>query len=47
MLKGSVSLRSDMTLRECSEYLGSINLNRIEIPAICNAEIVRLRGRVS
>jgi hypothetical protein len=45
LLKKTVSFRSDMTLQECRHYLNSVNLERIEIPAICKAEISRMRGR--
>jgi hypothetical protein len=45
LLKRTVSLNSDMTLRECKQYLDAVNLNRIAIPAICKAEISRMRGR--
>lgn len=45
LLKGTVSLRPDMTLLQCKSYLDAINLNRIEIPAICKAEIAHMRGR--
>ena len=44
LLKRTVSLPSDMTLRECRRYLEAINLTRIAIPAICKAEIARVRG---
>jgi hypothetical protein len=45
LLKRTVSLGSDMTLQECRRYLDAVNLARIEIPAICKAEISRMRGR--
>ena len=45
LLKRTVSLSSDMTLRECERYLDAVNLTRIKIPAICRAEISRMRGR--
>jgi hypothetical protein len=45
LLKRTVSLGSDMTLQQCREYLNAINLARIAIPAICKAEISRMRGR--
>jgi len=47
LLKRTVSLSSDMTLQECRRYLDAVNLERIAIPAICRAEISRLRGRSS
>lgn len=45
LLKNTVSLHPDMTLQQCKRYLDAINLTRIAIPAICKAEISRLRGR--
>jgi hypothetical protein len=45
LLKRTVSCGSDMTLQECRHYLNAVNLARIEIPAICKAEISRMRGR--
>jgi hypothetical protein len=33
-----------MTLQECKRYLDAVNLTRIAIPAICKAEISRMRG---
>lgn len=45
LLKRTVSLSSDMTLHECKRYLQAVNLTRIAIPAICKAEISRMRGR--
>lgn len=45
LLKRTVSFGSDMTLQECRHYLNAVNLARIEIPAICKAEISRMRGR--
>jgi hypothetical protein len=47
LLKRTVSLGSGMTLLECRHYLQAVNLNRIAIPAICKAEIARLRGEAS
>jgi hypothetical protein len=44
LLKKTVSLTSDMTLRQCRQYLQAVNLARIAIPEICKAEISRLRG---
>lgn len=45
LLKRTVSLSSDMTLQQCKRYLDAINLARIAIPAICKAEISRMRGK--
>lgn len=45
LLKRAVSLNSEWTIQECKRYLDAINLTRIAIPAICKAEILRLRGR--
>jgi hypothetical protein len=45
LLKRTVSLESDMTLQECKRYLDAVNLTRIAIPAICKAEISRMRGK--
>ena len=45
LLKRTVSLDPNMTLQECKNYLDAVNLSRIAIPAICRAEIVRMRGR--
>ena len=47
LLKRTVSLGSDMTLQECRRYLDAVNLTRIAIPAICKAEISRMRGRAN
>jgi hypothetical protein len=47
LLKRTVSLGPDMTLRECKQYLDAVNLTRIAIPAICKAEISRMRGRAN
>jgi hypothetical protein len=47
LLRRTVSLESDMTLLDCKKYLDAINLSRIQIPAICKAEISRMRGRTS
>jgi hypothetical protein len=44
LLKRTVSLSSEMTLQECKRYLDVVNLERITIPAICKAEISRMRG---
>lgn len=44
LLKRNVSLHPDMTLQQCKRYLDAINLSRIAIPAICKAEISRMRG---
>lgn len=45
LLKRTVSLDPNMTLQECRSYLDAVNLSRIAIPAICRAEIARMRGR--
>lgn len=45
LLKRTVSLDPNMTLKECKKYLDAVNLSRIAIPAICRAEIARMRGR--
>jgi hypothetical protein len=45
LLKRTVSLSSDMTFQQCRNYLDAVNLARIAIPAICKAEISRMRGR--
>ena len=45
LLKRTISLDPNMTLRECKNYLDAVNLSRIAIPAICRAEIARMRGR--
>ena len=44
LLKRTVSLGSDVTLRECKRYLDAVNLTRISIPTVCKAEISRMRG---
>jgi hypothetical protein len=45
LLKNTVSLRSDLSAQECKQYLDAVNLQRIAIPAICKAEISRMRGK--
>ena len=45
LLKRTISLDPNMTLRECKNYLDAVNISRIAIPAICRAEIARMRGR--
>jgi hypothetical protein len=45
LLKRTVSLDPNMTLRECKDYLDAVNLSRIAIPVICRAEIARMRSR--
>lgn len=45
LLKRTISLDPNMTLQECKNYLDAVNLSRIAIPAICRAEIARMRGR--
>ena len=45
LLKRTVSLDPNMTLLECKNYLNAVNLSRIAVPAICRAEIARMRGR--
>jgi hypothetical protein len=45
LLKATVSLRSDWSTQECKQYLDAVNLERIAIPAICKAEISRMRGK--
>jgi len=45
LLKRAVSLNSEWTVDECRRYLDAVNLKRVAIPAICKAEILRLRGR--
>jgi DEAD/DEAH box helicase len=45
LLRRTVSLDPNMTLQECKNYLDAVNLSRIAIPAICRAEIARMRGR--
>jgi hypothetical protein len=44
LLKRTVSLGSELTTQECKRYLDAVNLSRIAIPAICKAEIARMRG---
>jgi hypothetical protein len=43
LLKSSLSLRDNLTTSECQGYLNRVNLDRSTLPAICKAEIARLR----
>lgn len=38
-----LSLRRNLTSPECQEYINSVNLDRSSLPAICKAEISKLR----
>lgn len=44
LLQSRVSLNSTMTLEDCKRYLEVVNLSRVDLPAVCKAEIARLRG---
>jgi len=46
LLNRRVSFAADTTLQECKRYLDAVDLARIDIPAICKAEISRMRGRL-
>jgi len=43
LLKKSFGLRDNLTSSECQGYLDRITIERIEMPAICRAEVLRLR----
>jgi hypothetical protein len=45
LLRRTVSVDPEWTIQQCERYLDAVNLDRINIPAICRAEIARLRGR--
>jgi superfamily II DNA/RNA helicase len=43
LFKSAFRLRDDLTTAECQGYLDRLNVERADIPAICKAEIRRLR----
>jgi hypothetical protein len=43
LFKSAHKLRDDLTPSECQGYLDRVNIDRTELPAICKAEIRRLR----
>lgn len=43
LFKSSLKLRDDLKPSECQGFLDRVNIDRIELPAICRAEIKRLR----
>jgi len=43
LFKSAFRLRDDLTLSECQGYLDRVNVERTELPALCKAEIRRLR----
>jgi hypothetical protein len=45
LLQSAVRLNSDSTIGDCQKYLENVNLQRVNIPAICKAEIGRLQAK--
>jgi superfamily II DNA/RNA helicase len=43
LFKAAHRLRDDLTQSECQGYLDRVNIDRTELPALCKAEIRRLR----
>ena len=43
LFKSSLSLRDDLNTSECQGYVERVNLERTSLPAICRAQINRLR----
>jgi hypothetical protein len=43
LFKSAFGLRDDLTTADCQGYLDRLNIDRVELPAICKAEIRRLR----
>jgi replicative superfamily II helicase len=43
LFKFYLSLRDELKISECQTYLNSVNLDRVDLPALCKAEIGRLR----
>ena len=43
LFKAAHRLRDDLTQSECQGYLDRVNIDRTELPALCKAEIKRLR----
>jgi replicative superfamily II helicase len=43
LFKSYLSLRDELNVSESQSYLNSVNLERIDLPALCKAEVSRLR----
>lgn len=43
LFKSSLALRDDLSARECQGYVDRVNIERTSLPAICKAEVTRLR----
>jgi hypothetical protein len=43
LFKSSLRLRDDLSSSECQGYVDRVNIERTELPALCKAEIKRLR----
>jgi hypothetical protein len=43
LFNAALRLRDDLTTSECQGYLDRVNIDRTELPALCKAEIKRLR----
>jgi replicative superfamily II helicase len=43
LFKSFLSLRDELSVSECQSYLNAVNIDRIELPALCKAEVSKIR----